>query len=65
MAIKNIKKQFFAKQDTQYTDKLNEMIRNKAYEFYQKRGCVPGRDLDNWLEAERMVKQELRKNKLW
>jgi len=34
---------------------LEEEIRMVAYELYIKSGCVPGRDLDNWLEAERMV----------
>ena len=31
------------------------MIRKKAYEIYEKKGKVSGRDLDNWLEAERTV----------
>jgi len=26
-----------------------------AYDLYQKSGCIPGRELDNWLEAERIV----------
>ncbi|HMK56321.1 MAG TPA: DUF2934 domain-containing protein [Dissulfurispiraceae bacterium] len=26
-----------------------------AYEIYLKGGCMPGRELDNWLEAERIV----------
>ncbi len=34
---------------------LEEEIRLVAYELYIKSGCIPGRDLDNWLEAERMV----------
>jgi len=34
---------------------LEEEIRMVAYELYVKSGCIPGRDLDNWLEAERMV----------
>jgi len=36
-----------------------EMIRKKAYELYEKRGKKPGRDMDNWLEAERIVKQKI------
>lgn len=23
-----------------------------AYEIYQRNGCIPGRELDHWLEAE-------------
>ncbi len=34
---------------------LEEEIRMVAYELYVKSGCIPGRDLDNWLEAERIV----------
>jgi hypothetical protein len=34
---------------------LAEEIRMVAYELYVKSGYVPGRDLENWLEAERIV----------
>ncbi|QER42812.1 DUF2934 domain-containing protein [Thermodesulfobacterium sp. TA1] len=34
---------------------LEDEIRMVAYELYVKSGCIPGRDLDNWLEAERIV----------
>jgi len=36
-------------------EKIEEEIRQVAYELYIKSGCIPGRDLDNWLEAERIV----------
>ncbi|GAB5046496.1 DUF2934 domain-containing protein [Thermodesulfovibrio sp. TK110] len=36
-------------------EKLEEEIRQVAYELYVKSGCIPGKDLDNWLEAERIV----------
>jgi hypothetical protein len=26
-----------------------------AYELYEKSGCIPGRDLENWLKAEGIV----------
>lgn len=32
-----------------------EQIRKKAYEFYEKRGCQPGHEWEDWLEAERTV----------
>lgn len=34
---------------------LQEEIARVAYELYLKRGCVHGHDLDDWLEAERIV----------
>jgi hypothetical protein len=30
-------------------------IAKEAYYIYEKSGCICGRDLDNWLEAERLV----------
>lgn len=30
-------------------------IEKKAYEIYESRGSVPGRELDDWLEAEKML----------
>ena len=36
---------------------LNEAIRKKAQELYEISGRKPGRDLDNWLEAERILKE--------
>jgi hypothetical protein len=34
---------------------LEEEIRKIAYELYEKSGRLPGRDLENWLEAEKIV----------
>ena len=34
---------------------LYEEIAKVAYEIYEKSGYIEGRDLDNWLEAERIV----------
>ena len=39
-------------------DQLTDMIRKKAYEFYEKRGKKQGRDLDYWLQAEKVVKSK-------
>ncbi|MDI1472305.1 MAG: DUF2934 domain-containing protein [Thermodesulfovibrio sp.] len=36
-------------------ERLEEEIRQVAYEIYVKSGCIPGRDLDNWLEAKRII----------
>lgn len=38
---------------------LYEEIAKVAYEIYEKSGYIEGRDLDNWLEAERIVKARL------
>ncbi|BCB97130.1 hypothetical protein JZK55_20520 [Dissulfurispira thermophila] len=34
---------------------LHDEIAKVAHELYEKSGRVPGRDLDNWLEAEKIV----------
>lgn len=34
-------------------------ISDKAYELYEKHGCNNGHDLDDWLEAERLVKEDI------
>ena len=40
-------------------DQLADMIRKEAYELYEKRGKKQDRDMDNWLEAERIIKQRV------
>jgi hypothetical protein len=40
-------------------DQLTDMIRKKATELYEKSGKKSDRDIDNWLEAERMIKQKI------
>lgn len=40
-------------------DEFIARVRMKAYELYEKRGFSHGQDLDDWLEAERIVKKEL------
>ena len=34
---------------------LQERIRNRAYDLYEKRGAQDGRALDDWLEAKAEV----------
>jgi hypothetical protein len=41
-------------------DELYERVASKAYELYQQRGEKPGNDLEDWLIAERLVREELR-----
>jgi hypothetical protein len=38
---------------------LHQRIAEKAYDLYECRGCCHGRDLDDWLEAERLVLAEI------
>ena len=37
-------------------EEFMQLIQQKAYEIYEKRGCKPGNDLEDWLNAERLVK---------
>lgn len=37
---------------------LGSMVQKKAYELYVKRGKRPGHELDDWLEAERLIRQK-------
>ena len=37
----------------------HQRIAEKAHEIYESRGCCHGRDLDDWLEAERVVLGEM------
>ena len=39
---------------------MNELIRKKAYELYEKRGRKGGNALSDWLEAERIVRASSR-----
>lgn len=36
----------------------HEQITQRAYEIYLQRGCPEGKDLENWLEAERQLSAE-------
>lgn len=36
-----------------------EQIQQRAFEIYQACGCVAGRELDDWLLAEKELKAEL------
>ena len=39
-------------------DLLDEQIAQKAYELYEQRGGGHGYDLDDWLAAERSIREE-------
>ena len=42
-------------------EEATNMIRKKAQELYEKSGRKPGRDMENWLEAERLVNAQLKR----
>jgi hypothetical protein len=37
-------------------ENVRDLIGKKAYELYEKRGREHGHDLDDWLQAEKLVK---------
>lgn len=37
----------------------NQQIQERAFEIYNARGGVPGRELDDWLQAEHELKAEI------
>ena len=39
--------------------RLHELIAGRAYELYEKRGCLDGLDCEDWLEAERQILAEV------
>jgi hypothetical protein len=40
-------------------EEFSQRVQSKAYDVYLQSGCINGRDQENWLEAERLVKAEL------
>lgn len=45
------------KEITEFSDKgsqdlTDDVIRIRAYQLYEQRGCEQGHDLDDWLQAE-------------
>lgn len=38
---------------------LPDLIRNQAYQLFEARGHQPSHELDDWLQAEREIKNHL------
>ena len=38
---------------------LEALIRQRAYELYEERGCTPGQQDDDWLRAEQEIRAHL------
>ena len=42
-----------------YSYEVRERIAKKAYELYEQRGQQAGHELEDWLEAEELVRKEM------
>ncbi len=40
---------------------LTDYVKIKAKELWEKDGCKQGRDLDYWLEAEKIIKNQMKR----
>jgi hypothetical protein len=38
---------------------LHEAIRQRAEQIYERNGRIPGRDIENWIQAEQEVRSEI------
>jgi hypothetical protein len=48
-----------AKRSTTSNNELtHQEIASAAYAIFEKSGCIPGRDTENWLKAEAQLRQE-------
>lgn len=39
-------------------EEFMQLVQKKAYELYEKRGCQPGNDLEDWITAEKLVRED-------
>jgi hypothetical protein len=46
-------------QDPESSEDLKKKIAARAYEIFERRGRVPGHDVDDWREAESEIHWEL------
>lgn len=56
------RKEFFKSENSQPSltkEEINKKIEEKAYEIYLQRGCTPGNEEADWLEAEKEVMENL------
>ena len=44
---------------TMTKEDVSKLIEKKAYELYEKRGRKAGHSMDDWMEAERIIKGKL------
>ena len=44
---------------TMTSEDIRKLIEKKAYELYEKRGRKSGHSMNDWLEAERIIKGKI------
>ncbi len=44
---------------TMTREDISKLVEKKAYELFEKRGRKTGHSMDDWLEAERIIKGKL------
>ena len=60
MAKKSLKLEKFSNPAMSRED-ISALVGKKAQEIYEKSGRKPGNDLQNWLEAEKIIKGKFSK----
>jgi len=40
-------------------ERIRARIAEQAYQLYEQRGCIPGHDAEDWLEAEGLILADL------
>jgi hypothetical protein len=40
-------------------ERIRARIAEQAYQLYEQRGCIPGHDAEDWLDAERLILADL------
>jgi hypothetical protein len=56
MTMAKLKQHTTTAQPVPQQEDLSAVIAQKAYELYEQGGRIEGRDLENWLEAERLIR---------
>jgi hypothetical protein len=49
----------YSADESETNSAIQDLIRHRAYELYEARGRQPGRDLEDWLQAEREIGRHL------
>jgi DUF2934 family protein len=49
--------------DPHSLDSTEQLVRERAYQLYEQRGCEQGHDLDDWLRAEAEILGEMPEKK--
>ncbi len=61
MVRKGMQEKWGCAQNSTSQEEMNARIKEIAQDLYEKRGRVPGHEMDDWLKAEKIVKRECRK----